>query len=492
MIDGLKQFNNGQRATTMATGQPIPWTTQEILEATQGELLCGDVGRRFVSVSIDSRKIAATELFVAIIGDIHDGHAFAGDVVDKGIQGLIVNHDSSRDLPLTGWNKNGIACIAVEDTTRALGALAAFNRQRAAVSVVAITGSNGKTTTRKLTAAVVAQQFNTLATSGNLNNQIGMPLTLLKLQPGHKWAILELGTNHPGEIEYLAEICLPDIGVITNVGPAHLEGLGSLEGVMLAKGELLGKLKQEGKAVLNADDPMVLQLARKTDKEVIFFGLSAEADIRARAIEDTAVGISFTLGLPSGEIKIELRMPGRFMVMNALAAAAVGYAGGLAPADIKAGLEVFQPEPGRMNIIKTNSGITIIDDTYNANPASMEASIAALDSLRAGSRSVLVVGDMRELGPQAESLHEKTGGIAAQSGIGKLYAVGEFAKSYAAGAFRAKMSPADMFIGSRSEIIADLKIWLQPGDWILVKGSRSMGMEKITRDLKEWAEEKSS
>jgi len=475
----------------MSNTQPIPWSTQEILEATHGELLCGDIGQRFASVSIDSRRIAASDLFVAIIGDVHDGHAFAGDVVDQGIQGLIVNHTSAGRLPLAAWGEKKVACIAVEDTSRALGALAAFNRRRAAVSVVAITGSNGKTTTRKLTAVVMGRRFNTLATIGNLNNQIGMPLTLLRLQPGHEWAILELGTNHPGEIAALAEICCPDIGVITNIGPAHLEGLGSLEGVMHAKGELLEKLKPNGKAVLNADDPMVLQLARKTDRDVIRFGLSDEAEIRARDLEETAVGITFTLGLPTGNMRIGLGMPGRFMALNALAAAAVGYAAGLAPADIKAGLEAFQPEPGRLNIVQTENGIMLIDDTYNANPASMEVALAALNSLRAGKRSALVVGDMRELGPQSESLHEKIGSLAAQSGIEKLYAAGEFAASYAKGALAEKMHPADIFIGSRSEIIADLKIWLQPGDWVLVKGSRAMGMEKVIQDLKEWAGEKS-
>ena len=474
----------------MNDGQPIPWTTGDILEATQGELLCGDIHHRFSSVSIDSRNINAHELFVAIVGEIHDGHKFAGDVIDQGISGLIVNSSACADLPLTSWREKEIACIAVEDTTRALGAMAAFNRRRAAIPVVAITGSNGKTTTRKFTAAVMARRFNTLATSGNLNNQIGMPLTLLKLQPGHELAVLELGTNHPGEIAYLGEICLPDIGIITNVGPAHLEGLGSLEGVMHAKGELLEKLKPEGKAVLNADDPRVLQLAQKTEREVIRFGLSPDAEIRARSIEERAAGTSFRLKLPSGELMIELGLPGRFMVMNALAAAAAGYAKGVTPDDIKAGLEAFQPEPGRLNIVETNRGITIIDDTYNANPASMEAAIAALSTLRAGSRSVLVVGDMAELGPEAETLHEEIGRLAANSGIERLYAVGEFAGSYQKGAFGVKMSSEDVFIGGRSESITNLKNWLQAGDWVLVKGSRSMGMEKITRELKEWAEEK--
>ena len=200
----------------MKDEHPIPWSTREILEATGGELLSGDIHRSFAKVFIDSRNIPADGLFVAIIGEVHDGHTFLTDVVKKGVHGLVVSRAKAEQLPVADWKTGKVACIAVDDTTRALGALAAFNRRRAEASVVGITGSNGKTTTRQMTAMVVEQQFNTLATAGNFNNEIGLPLTLLGLASNHQWAVVELGTNNPGEIARLAAICTPDIGVITN------------------------------------------------------------------------------------------------------------------------------------------------------------------------------------------------------------------------------------------------------------------------------------
>ena len=232
---------------------PIPWTLRDMLSATGGELLSGNPDSVFAGISIDSRNIAAEDVFVAIIGDVHNGHGFVQDVIQKGVRAVVIDKSAAADFPISAWQAAVIGCIAVIDTTRALGDLAAYNRRRANVSVVAITGSNGKTTTRQLCAAVVSRRFNTLSTARNFNNQIGLPLTLLRLQPGHQWAVVEIGTNSPGEIARLAEICAADIGVITNVGPAHLEKLGSLDGVMREKGDLLKKLKAGGRAFLNAD-----------------------------------------------------------------------------------------------------------------------------------------------------------------------------------------------------------------------------------------------
>ena len=248
----------------MTQSHPLTWTAEEIMEATGGALLCGDLRRSFSGVSIDSRNISADNVFVAITGEIHDGHAFASAVVDQGVSGLVVSRQKAVQMPLTTWKKNNIACIAVEDTTRALGDMAAFNRLRSHVSVVAITGSNGKTTTRRMTAMILDRQYNTLTAIGNFNNDIGLPLTLLGLSSGHQWAVLELGTNNPGEIARLADICSPDIAVLTNIGPAHLEGLGSIEGVMQEKGDLLKSLAPGAQAILNADDSRVIQLAAKT------------------------------------------------------------------------------------------------------------------------------------------------------------------------------------------------------------------------------------
>jgi len=474
----------------MTNGNPIPWTTREILEATKGALLCGDLRRLFSQVSIDSRKISPSDVFVAITGDIHDGHAFTSKVVDQGVRGIVFNRNKAEQLPVAAWKINDVACIAAADTTRALGNLAAFQRRRSQASVVAITGSNGKTTTRQLIAEVLARQYKTLVPIGNFNNEIGLPLTLLGLEPGHQWAVLELGTNNPGEIARLAEICSPNIGVITNIGPAHLEGLGSIEGVMREKGDLLKSLGQSGKAVLNADDPRVMQLVQKTENEVILFGLSANAVIRAEEIKEKEHAISFTLIFSEERLSIHLNVHGLFMVSNALAAAAVGYLLGLSSTTVKAGLEAFSPVSGRMNILHMPNEIHIIDDTYNANPDSMKAALATLKTVRSGGRGVFVAGDMLELGPQTQALHGNVGTMAAHSGINRLYASGEFSVAVAAGAHHEGMQPADTITGSRDEIIEDLKGWLQPGDWVLVKGSRGMAMEKVVQGLKDWAEEK--
>lgn len=464
----------------------IPWTTAEILAATKGEPITGNMTRCFSGVSIDSREISIDDLFVAICGNVHDGHHFIENVIAQGVRGILVNRDKSGALSRTWLMEKEMVCVAVDDTTRALGDLAAFNRKRSAASVVAITGSTGKTSCREMTASVVGRCFNSLSTRGNFNNEIGLPLTLLQLDRSHQWAVVELGMNRPGEIARLGEICSPDVGVITNIGPAHLEGLGSMEGVMLAKGEILEKIKPEGTAVLNADDVRVLQLAAKTSRKVVFFGLSRDALIRASAISETGHGVSFNLELPEETVTVGLKIFGRFMVSNALAAAAVGCLLGVPAMEIKAGLEDFKPVRGRMNLSETSRGIHIIDDTYNANPASMEAAITALRSLKGPGRGILVAGDMRELGKHAEDLHGKIGALCARSGIARIYLTGQYAESVRAGARDENMDPKNIFIGTREEIIENLKDSLRSGDWVLVKGSRAMGMEKVAQALRDW------
>ena len=466
---------------------PIPWTTAEILEATGGDLLSGDLEHSFSGISIDSRSISLDNLFVAIKGDTHDGHGFAGHVIERGVSGLLIDRTKTHSLPIKDAMKNGLVCVTVNDTVKALGDLAAFHRKRSSASVVAITGSNGKTSTRKMTAGVVSRRFSTLSAYGNLNNHIGLPLTLLNLNTDHKWAVLELGMNHPGEIKHLGEICSPDIGVITNIGPAHLEGLGSLDAVMHAKGELLEEIKPDGTAVLNADDPKLLHLAHSTSRKVLFFGRSKNARIRALSVKKTETGLSLDLILPEERVTVNLKTPAVFMISNALAAAAVGYLLGLTAREIKDGLEAFKPVPGRMNIIKTGKEITIIDDTYNANPGSMEAAITTLKSLKGSHPGILIAGDMLELGTHAESMHRNIGRIAAGSNIADLYATGEFARTVAEGAMDKGMDIRNIFTGTKEEILEDIKYRLGPGDWVLVKGSRSMTMETIVQGLLDWA-----
>ena len=476
---------------TMTQTHPLPWTAEEIIQATKGELLCGELRRPFSGVSIDSRNISADNVFVAIIGETHDGHAFTANSVNQGVRGLVISRHKAGQLPIAEWKSKNIACIAVDDTTRALGDMAAFNRLRSHASVVAITGSNGKTTTRQMTTALLTQEYNTLTAVGNFNNDIGLPLTLLGLSADHQWAVLELGTNNPGEIARLAEICSPDIGVLTNIGPAHLEGLGSIDGVMQEKGDLLRSLAPGAKAILNADDPRVIGLAADTNAQVILYGLSHEATIRAEDIDETEHTISFRLIYAGESISVHLNSPGRFMVSNALAAAAVGHQIGLSGKTVKTGLEAFKPVAGRLNIQHLPGGIHLIDDTYNANPESVKAAVATLNTMRAGARGIVVVGDMLELGALAQSLHRDVGADAALAGISRIYAHGEFAAEVRAGAHDKGMQPGDTFEGSHEDIVEDLKYRLQPGDWLLVKGSRGMAMEKVVRKLQEWAGKKS-
>ena len=467
--------------------RPMPWCTREILEATRGVLASGGAEHSFAGVSIDSRTICEGEVFVAIKGEVHDGHRFIPDVIGRGARGVVADSNKIGVLREQMEKQKEVVFIAVEDATVALGDLAAFHRRRCRASVVAITGSNGKTSTRKMTGACAAERFKVLEPEGNYNNQIGLPLTLLKLEKDHQWAVLELGMNHPGEIRRLAEICTPDIGVITNIGPAHLEGLGSMAGVTAAKGELLEKIGPEGFVVLNADDPRLMGLARRATQKVVLFGLSEDALVRAKAVREKGVGTSFVLVLPEKQIAVDLKLPGAFMVSNALAAAAVGYLLGLSGDDIKSGLEKVDPAPGRMNRIDTEFGIHIIDDTYNANPASMHAAVRTLDALKGRGRGVVVAGDMLELGVSAESMHRRMGALISKTRISRLYATGDFAHAVAEGAMDENMDTGAVFTGSKDAIFSDLIHWLQPDDWVLVKGSNAMGMADIVRRLKDWA-----
>ena len=468
---------------------PLPWRLADCVRAVGGRQLGGDRRLRFDGIGIDSRVVTGRELFVAIQGETHDGHRFAADVVERGVHGLVLQKDKLDELPVEEWLQRGVAVIAVEDTIRALGNLARFHRQRNSVAVTGITGSNGKTTTRQMTAAVLGEQFAVLSNRKNFNNNIGVPLTLFELAPAHRWAVVELGMNAPGEIRELAGICLPNMGVVTNVGPAHLEGVGSIEGVMHAKRELVVALPADGTAILNADDPRVASMASAAACEVLFYGRTTTAAVRAGQIELDASGCRFELHLPDARIAAALHVPGMFNVINALAAAAVGWKAGVTPENIRHGLAHFEPAGGRIQILQTRKGIRIIDDTYNANPASMEAALQTLQRVRGEARGFFVMGDMLELGPQSAELHRAVGKTAAGMHVAALLAAGRFATKAAAGARDAGMAPEKVFTGSREELVEILKDRLQEGDWVLVKGSRGMAMERVVVGLKSWADE---
>lgn len=473
----------------MQQANPWKWTGTHILEATGGTCVAGTPDAVFGSIETDSRSIPKDALFVAIRGEIHDGHRFVEKALSAGFRGVLISEAELERFPISDWVDRGIFGVTVPDTLRALGQLATFTRRRSGLPVVAITGSNGKTSTREMTVSVMSGRYRTLFPDRNFNNEVGVPLTLFRLRPDHQWAVLELGMNHFGEIARLTRICEPDIGVITNIGPAHLEGVGSLEGVMAAKGELLDEMGADKQAVLNADDPRIRTLAERAVQKTLMYGCDPAADIRAEAVESTPDGMAFDLNLAGTRVPIRLGTPGRFMVSNALAAAAVGYLAGLTPAEIRDGLEAFRPVQGRLNVRDTARGIHIIDDTYNANPASMAAAIETLQGVSKAGRSVLVAGDMKELGNGAADLHRDIGTLCAQSNITRLYAAGEFAEQVGAGAAEGGMPTDAIVIGSRTSIADDLMDWLEPADWIVVKGSRAMGMEKIVEKLLAWAEE---
>ena len=474
-------------ATTGPDQRLDPWTGQDLLDATGGQRVCGNPGLGFSGIGIDSRTLSAQQVFVAIQGEIHDGHRFAPQVVAAGGRGLIVARDRLDALPTDAWCRTGVFCLAVDDTTAALGRLARFHRDRHPARVVAITGSNGKTTTRALTAAVLARRYPVVSTRGNFNNAVGLPLSLFELTPAHRWAVFEIGMNRPGEIDRLAWICRPDLGVITNIGPAHLEGLGSLEAVRDAKGELLDRLGPGGLAVLNADDPRVMQLATRasTAKPPLLFGTSAKAPVRAEKVTTETGCLRFDLVLAEQRTSVRLPMAAPFMVTNALAAAAVGWHAGLKIEEIGAALESFQPVPGRLVRLEAGRGVALIDDTYNANPASVAAALGALTAQRLKQgRAALVLGDMRELGPAAGAFHRQVGEQVAAAGIDRLWITGEMAAEVAAGARKAGMAPDRIRVAGKNEIVTDLDEWLAPGDLVLVKGSRAMAMETVVAALK--------
>ena len=480
---------NDDSVSRNGVARPVDFslTASDVLKATGGTLISGRESVVFDAVGIDSRTVLPGNLFVAIRGEHHNGHTFVPDVIRQGIRGVIIDQARTAELRENRWDDEGVTCVAVDDTIRALGDLAAYQRRRCEARVIGITGSNGKTTTRRLTAAIFGRCFETLSSPGNYNNEIGLPLTLLELRPDHQWIVLELGMNHFGEIRRLSRICRPDIGIITSIAPCHLEGVGSIDGVVKAKAEILENIPSGGTVILNRDDPYLVELGNKTDTNVLFFGESEAADIRAHSIRETGEEIRFILKLPDSEAAVRLPATGRFMVSNALAAAAAGHLAGLSDEEIQNGLFGFRPASGRMNVIPTERGMTLIDDTYNANPASMAAAINTLVTLAGNDRSILVVGDMLELGDETDRLHRQIGELAGRAGIVRLYATGPHAGFVAKGARAGGMDKNQVITGEKEVIITDLKKQLKTGDRMLVKGSRGSAMEEIVEPIKKWA-----
>ncbi|MDH4320301.1 MAG: UDP-N-acetylmuramoyl-tripeptide--D-alanyl-D-alanine ligase [Desulfobulbaceae bacterium] len=477
----------GRVAADMGTGfmtlQDPSWSLSQVLLATGGRFVCGTPQARFRSVSTDSRTIAVGDLFLALPGDLHDGLAFVHEAVRKGAAGIIVER-LPESLP-------AVPVILVEDALVALGDLAAYRRsQMERLQVVAITGSSGKTTVKEMTAAILEQKKRVLKTKGNFNNLIGLPLSLLPVGREDDVAVLEMGMNRAGEIARLAEIADPDIACITNVQPAHLAGFGDIEGVAKAKGELFAGVKSWSTLVVNIDDKRVRRLARKCEQKKITFGRHRLADVRATHIRDHgAEGVGFTLHLKGNKSRVNLRAMGAHNVMNSLAAAGIAHAAGMRMAAIVSGLESYQGFDKRLQVRKLANGLHVVNDTYNANPASMLAALETVRGVGRNSRTVAVLGDMLELGQQSKDAHASTGGSVAGLGYDYLLVVGEFAADMVAGAKKAGMAGAraKRFDGKAAllKFVGGLlaKGELGKGDWVLVKGSRGMRMETIVADI---------
>lgn len=461
----------------------MPWRTGDILAATGGTLSFGDPNALFATISTDSRSIGADSIFVALEGPTHDGHTHIEAAIGKGARCIVAASAKAPGLSTDAWAALGVSLVLVSDTLEALGRLARFRREATGVRLVAITGSNGKTTTRALTASVLSVRHCVHATSGNFNNEVGLPLTLFRLAPDHRWSVVELGMNAPGEITRLGRICRPDIAVITCIGAAHLQGLGTVENVTEAKAELLTTLAPGAPIILNGDDPQLRQLAERRGLAPTWFGFSPDAHVRADDVSWDGARQHFTLCHGGASIRTFIPLAGRFMVQNALAAAAVGLEAGLSLAEIARGLEQSSTEKGRLTLRHSASGLNVIDDTYNANPLSMGAALEALATLKGENRAMAVLGDMRELGADAAAFHRELGGKAAASGVSGLYIHGEFAAEVRQGALDAGLADDLIHTGEKDTLIRLITDHTHTGDWILVKGSRSMGMEQIVAGL---------
>ena len=425
----------------------------------------------FNRVVTDTRTLTKGDLFVALKGENFDGHEFVARAAKSGAVGAIVSHHIDCPLPQ----------IIVEDTLIALQEYAASWRNDFTLPVVAVTGSNGKTTTKQMLSAIFAARGPVLATLGNLNNHIGLPLTLLSLRREHATAVIEMGASHLKEIELLTRLTRPNIGVITQAGDAHLEGFGSREGVARGKGELFAGLGREGVAVINADDafaPLWREIAKNSS--MLSFGLSEQADVRALHVQpfpaESPVGSRFELRAPEGRQVVTLPLPGRHNVNNALAAAACAVALGMDLKDIAAGLARMDAPQGRLSWKATPEGARLLDDSYNANPTSLQAGMELLASL-AGER-VLVLGGMAELGANAPQLHHEAGLSARKLGINRLYTLGPLAAEAARGFGEGAQAFEDF-----NELAAALRPHLNKNVAILVKGSRSSRMERVVAAL---------
>jgi UDP-N-acetylmuramoyl-tripeptide--D-alanyl-D-alanine ligase len=451
----------------------------EIAGASNGRLLQGDPEQQVTGFAIDSRQIRAGEFFIPFRGEHTDGHLYIADAVGRGALGSFVER-SAAIVPRVG---EAALIIEVDDSLLALQRLAAWYRKQFRLTVIGITGSSGKTTTKDYIAGVLASKFNVLKTEGNLNNEIGLPLNLLKLEDNHQAAVLEMGMSAAGEIDTLCRIANPSMGVITNIGEAHIEQLGSVEAIEKAKGEILDYLGSGGVAVLNGDDPRLLKLGERYPGKVYYYGFN-QGDIQGLELSQRGENSFFRVRFPDkSEGWFKSPLPGRESVSDALAALSVGYILGLKIPEMQGGLDMSQTTAGRLQVYHNADGLVVIDDSYNANPSSVKAAVDVLHEL-GGRNTVAVLGDMLELGFAAEQAHQEVGRYLADSGITYLITVGELMHHAAREALMGGMTVYSY--NNIQDAVARLyRLPLNRGWHILIKGSRGMKMDIISSFLLE-------
>lgn len=448
-------------------------TIAEILQATRGKLSQGNPNTVITQVSTDSRTLKKGDLFVALVGEKFDAHNFLEGVCQQGAIGVVVSK------PVVEFSQFAPPIIVqVNDTLVALGDIANCHRRKFDLSIVAITGSNGKTTTKDITTSVLGQRFSVFKSEKSYNNQIGIPSRLMQLSEVDEIAVLEIGTSWPGEIERLSQITAPTLGVITNIGPAHLELLGSIEGVVEEKGALLTHVEH---AILNVDDPMTPRLAGRVCGQITTFGWQNDADISAGEIEIDSLGKpTFTLTIGGKEIdRVHLPCLGKHNIYNALAAAGVGIWAGLTPTEICTGLERFQPADMRMQPMVHND-LRIINDAYNSNPESLKSALAFLSDIKTAGKRIAILGDMLELGEHSHTLHLKTG-QAIPTNINLLITVGPHSRAIGEGA--EGIVESIISCDTPKQAAKELTQYAQPGDAVLIKGSRGIKLERVLEEL---------
>jgi UDP-N-acetylmuramoyl-tripeptide--D-alanyl-D-alanine ligase len=459
------------------------FSLQDILDATGGRLIRGAPDKVFGGISIDSRTIKRGELFVALRGAKFDGHQFVVEAMEKGGEGFIIENEASGQRG--DIDTRGKAIIVVGDTLRALGDIAHSWRQRHPIHLIAVAGSNGKTTTKEIIATLLGGSFRVLKTWGNRNNLVGLPLTLLDLCPDHNMAVVEMGMNVKGEIKRMTKIANPDVGLITNVSEAHLEGLGTFEELIRAKGELWDTMRPDGVIVVNQDDVNVMKLAEGYPGKRVTFGLEVPSDVMAKEVRiEGGKGVQFTLALREEEVKVAFPMMGISSVYNALAGTAVATVLGVQLKKIKERLEEVKPFSMHMEIIPLEGGVTIINDAYNANPKSMELALKALSEAKGAGRGIAVLGDMLELGEFSGEAHAWIGEKVVSFGVDLLFTLGESAEIIAKKAREIGLNEEHVTVSrDHRDLLLRLRKTIKREDWILVKGSRAMSMEKIVLGL---------